>query len=175
MNKNQAIADIAKLHTYWVNYVSKYSMSEYQSKYAEDFVQNLYVKLLESKSFCDTKIYDDKKQINRKYVFKTLRWLMLDDVKKARIKTSKIIGNITVVDPITVSPKQREVIVLKVKNSINKMPKEDKKIMKLYMYEIPSIRKISKALSKGTKTIQLKIKNCKQIIKKEVYEFRQTA
>ena len=52
---------------------------------------------------------------------------------------------------------------------------EDKKIMKLYMYEIPSIRKISKALSKGTKTIQLKIKNCKQIIKKEVYEFRQTA
>jgi len=175
MNKNKAIADIAKLHTCWVKYVAKYSMSEYQSKYAEDFVQNLYVKLLESKSFCDTKIYDDKKQINRKYVFKTLRWLMLDDVKKARIKTSKIIGNITVVDPITVSPKQREVIVLKVKNSINKMPKEDKKIMKLYMYEIPSIRKISKALSKGTKTIQLKIKNCKQIIKKEVYEFRQTA
>ena len=96
MNKNKAIADIAKLHTYWVRYVAKYSMSEYQSKYAEDFVQNLYVKLLESKSFCDTKIYDAKKQINRKYVFKTLRWLMLDDVKKARIKTSKIIGNITV-------------------------------------------------------------------------------
>ena len=175
MNKNKAIADIAKLHTYWVRYVAKYSMSEYQSKYAEDFVQNLYVKLLESKSFCDIKIYDAKKQINRKYVFKTLRWLMLDDVKKARIKTSKIIGNITVVDPITVSPGQREVILLKVKNSINKMPEEDKKIMKLYMYEIPSIRKISKALSKGTKTIQLKIKNCKQIIKKEVYEFRQTA
>ena len=175
MNKNKAIADIAKLHTYWVRYVAKYSMSEYQSKYAEDFVQNLYVKLLESKSFCDTKIYDAKKQINRKYVFKTLRWLMLDDVKKARIKTSKIIGNITVVDPITVSPKQREVILTKVKNSINKMPEEDKKIMKLYMYEIPSSRKISKALSKGTKTIQLKIKNCKQIIKKEVYEFRQTA
>ena len=175
MNKNKAIADIAKLHTYWVNYVSKYSMSEYQSKYAEDFVQNLYVKLLESKSFCDTKIYDAKKQINRKYVFKTLRWLMLDDVKKAKIKTSKIIGNITVVDPVTVSPIQKETIVIQMHKAINKMPEEDKKIMKLYMYEIPSIRKISKALSKGSKTIQLKIKNCKQIIKKEVYEFRQTA
>ena len=175
MNKNKAIADIAKLHTYWVSYVAKYSMSEYQSKYAEDFVQNLYVKLLESKSFCDTKIYDAKKQINRKYVFKTLRWLMLDDVKKARIKTSKIIGNITVVDPITVSPKEREVIVLKVNNSINKMPEENKKIMKLYMYEIPSIRKLSKKLNKAPKTIQLRINKCKQIIKKEVHEFRQTA
>ena len=54
MNKNKAISDIAKLHTYWVNYVIKYSMSEHQFKYAEDFVQNLYVKLKESKSFCDT-------------------------------------------------------------------------------------------------------------------------
>ena len=48
-------------------------------KYAEDFVQNLYIQLIESKSFSDTKIYDSKKQINRKYVFKTLRWLLNDD------------------------------------------------------------------------------------------------
>ena len=47
--------------------------------------------------------------------------------------------------------------------------------MKLYMYELPSIRKISKELNRATKTIQLRIKKCKQIIKKEVYEFRQTA
>ena len=44
--------------------------------------------------------------------------------KKRKIKTCKIIGNITVVDPITVTPKEREVIVLKVNNSINKMPEE---------------------------------------------------
>tara|TARA_R100001369_G_scaffold4147_2_gene12343 strand:+ start:36 stop:563 length:528 start_codon:yes stop_codon:yes gene_type:complete len=175
MNKNKAITDIAKLHKLWVNYVKKYSVTESQFKYAEDFVQNLYIQLIESKSFSDTKIYDSKKQINRKYVFKTLRWLLNDDGKKRKIKTNKIIGNIIVVDPETVTPDDREVIVLKVKNSINKMPEEDKKIMKLYMYELPSIRKISKALSKGTKTIQLKIKDCKQIIKKEVYEFRQTA
>ena len=175
MNKHKAIIDIAKHHKMWVNYVKKYSVTESQFKYAEDFVQNLYIQLIESKSFSDTKIYDSKKQINRKYVFKTLRWLLNDDGKKRKIKTNKIIGNIIVVDPETVTPDDREVIVLKVKNSINKMPEEDKKIMKLYMYELPSIRKISKALSKGTKTIQLKIKDCKQIIKKEVYEFRQTA
>ena len=114
MNKNKAIADIAKHHKLWVNYVKKYSITENQFKYAEDFVQNLYIQLIESKSFSDTKIYDSKKQINRKYVFKTLRWLLNDDGKKRKIKTCKIIGNITVVDPITISPKEREVIVLKV-------------------------------------------------------------
>ena len=175
MNKNKAITDIAKLHKLWVNYVKKYSVTESQYKYAEDFVQNLYIQLIESKSFSDTKIYDSKKQINRKYVFKTLRWLLNDDGKKRKVKTCKIIGNITVIDPITVSPKEREVIVLKVNNSIDKMPEENKKIMKLYMYEIPSIRKLSKELNRATKTIQLRIKKCKQIIKKEVYEFRQTA
>tara|TARA_R110000803_G_scaffold84203_1_gene150372 strand:+ start:79 stop:606 length:528 start_codon:yes stop_codon:yes gene_type:complete len=175
MNKNKAITDIAKHHKLWVNYVKKYSVTESQFIYAEDFVQNLYIQLIESKSFSDTKIYDSKKQINQKYVFKTLRWLLNDDGKKRKIKTNKIIGNIIVVDPETVTPDDREVIVLKVKKSINKMPEEDKKIMNLYMYELPSIRKISKALKRGTKTIQLKIKDCKQIIKNEVYEFRQTA
>ena len=69
MSKRSAINDIAKLHFEWVGFVKKNSFNNFQYKYAEDFVQNLYVQLLESKSFCDTKIYDDKKQINRKYVF----------------------------------------------------------------------------------------------------------
>ena len=175
MNKHKAILDIAKLHFYWINYIRKNAMNDFQYKYAEDFVQNLYVKLLESKSFSDTKIYDSKKQINRKYVFKTLRCLMIDDLKKVKIKTTKIIANITVIDPITISPQQREVIVLQVKKSIDKMPEEDKKIMKLYLYEIPSIRGLSKELNKAKDTISIKLNKCKKIIKKEVYEYRQTA
>ena len=175
MSKRSAINDIAKLHFEWVGFVKKNSFNNFQYKYAEDFVQNLYVQLLESKSFCDTKIYDDKKQINKKYVFKTLRWLMLDDVNKVKIKTSQIIGNIKVVDPVAVSALQKEAIVKQVHKAINKMPEGDKKIMKLYMYEIPSIRKLSKALEVGVSTIQSRIKNCKQIIKKEVYDYKQTA
>ena len=79
------------------------------------------------------------------------------------------------IDPVTVSELQREAIVKRMHKVIDRMPERDKKIMKLYMYEIPSIRKLSKALEKGVTTIQMRIKNCKQIIKKEVYEFRQTA
>ena len=175
MNKNKAIKDIAKQHDSWVNYIRKNSMCESQFNYAEDFVQNLYVKLLESKSFCDTKIYDSEKQINRKYVFKTLRCLMLDDIKKVEIKTNKIIENIIVIDPEVITATHKETIVIKMHSAIDKMPLPDKEIMKLYMYEIPSIRKIAKSLKKGTKTIQLQLKNCKQLIKSEIYDYRETA
>tara|TARA_R100001377_G_scaffold46009_1_gene26401 strand:- start:501 stop:1025 length:525 start_codon:yes stop_codon:yes gene_type:complete len=174
MNKNKAINDIAKLHKYWVRYVSKYAMNEYQEKFAEDFVQNLYLKLLESKSFCDVKIYDKEKQINRKYVFKTLGWLMLDQAKKKKPINIKYYADIMVNDYEILSS-VKESMVIDMHKTINKMPDNDKKIMKLYLYEIPSIRKIAKSLKKGTKTIQLQLKNCKQLIKSEIYDYRQTA
>tara|TARA_R100000935_G_C2833535_1_gene166635 strand:+ start:319 stop:846 length:528 start_codon:yes stop_codon:yes gene_type:complete len=175
MNKNKAISDIARLHKDWIKYVIKNSMSNSQHAYAEDFVQNLYVKLLESKSFCDVKIYDNKKQINKKYVFKTLRCLMIDDVKKLKIKTDKIIENIIVINPEVITHSEKEAIVTKMKSTINKMPKADKNIMNLYLYELPSIRKLSKELNKAKNTISIKLNKCKNIIKKEVYEYRQTA
>tara|TARA_R100000935_G_scaffold27005_1_gene47103 strand:- start:467 stop:994 length:528 start_codon:yes stop_codon:yes gene_type:complete len=175
MNKNKAISDIARFHKDWVKYVIKNSMSDLQRSYAEDFVQNLYVKLLESKSFCDVKIYDNEKQINKKYVFKTLRCLMIDDLKKVKLKTNKIIENIIVVDPETITHFEREAIVIKMKSTIEKMPKYEKNIMNLYLYEMPSIRKLSKGLNRSKNTISLKLNNCKRIIKKEVYDYRQTA
>ena len=175
MNKTKAISDIAKQHNSWVNYIRKNSMSESQFNYAEDFVQNLYVKLLESKSFCDVKIYDNKKQINKKYVYKTLKSLMIDDLKKVKIKTNNIIKDIMVLDPEIITATHKEAIVIKMHNTIEKMPEKDKDIMKLYLYETPSIRGVAKALNNSTRTIRLKITNCKQLIKKEIYDYRQPA
>ena len=175
MNKNKAISDIAKQHNSWVNYIRKNSMSESQFNYAEDFVQNLYVKLLESKSFCDVKIYDNKKQINKKYVFMTLKSLMIDDIKKIKLKTNTIIENIIVIDPEVITATHKEAIVIKMKSVINKMNEADRNIMNLYMYEMPSIRKLSKKLGNAKDTISMKLNKCKRIIKREVYEYRQTA
>tara|TARA_R110000824_G_scaffold226688_2_gene414455 strand:+ start:63 stop:590 length:528 start_codon:yes stop_codon:yes gene_type:complete len=175
MNKNKAISDIARFHKDWVKYVTKNSMSGLQRSYAEDFVQNLYVKLLESKSFCDVKIYDSKKQINKMYVFKTLKCLMIDDVKKIKLKTNKIIEDIIVINPEVITHSQREAIVVKMKTAIEKMPKKDQNIMNLYMYEMPSIRKLSKELGNARETIKIKLNKCKKIIKKEFYDYRQTA
>ena len=175
MNKTIAINDIAKHHLDWVRYVRKNSMNEYQNKYAEDFVQNLYVKLLESKSFCDVKIYDNKKQINKKYVFMTLKSLMIDDIKKIKLKTNTIIENIIVIDPEVITATHKEAIVIKMKSVINKMNEADRNIMNLYMYEMPSIRKLSKKLGNAKDTISMKLNKCKRIIKREVYEYRQTA
>jgi len=175
MNKTIAINDIAKHHINWVRYVRKNSLNDYQNNYAEDFVQNLYVKLLESKSFCDVKIYDNKKQINKKYVYKTLKSLMIDDLKKVKIKTYNIIKDIRVLDPEIITATHKEAIVIKMHNTIEKMPERDKDIMKLYLYETPSIRGVAKALNNSTRTIRLKITNCKQLIKKEIYDYRQPA
>ena len=175
MNKTIAINDIAKHHINWVRYVRKNSLNDYQNNYAEDFVQNLYVKLLESKSFCDVKIYDNKKQINKKYVYKTLKSLMIDDLKKVKIKTNNIIKDIMVLDPEIITATHKEAIVIKMHNTIEKMPEKDKDIMKLYLYETPSIRGVAKALNNSTRTIRLKITNCKQLIKKEIYDYRQPA
>jgi len=175
INKNKAISDIALHHKDWVRYVMKNSMSDSQLKYAEDFVQNLYVKLLESKSFSDVKIYDSKKMINKKYVFKTLKCLMIDDVRKVKIKSTSILENIIVTEPETITSQQKEAIVTKMKRTIDKMSEPDKNIMNLYMYEIPNIRGLSKQLHKAKDTISLNLNRCKQLIKKEVYEYRQTA
>jgi RNA polymerase sigma factor (sigma-70 family) len=164
MNKNKAISDIAKQHNSWVNYIRKNSMSESQFKYAEDFVQNF-----------DVKIYDNKKQINKKYVYKTLKSLMIDDLKKVKIKTNNIIKDIMVIDPEIITATHKEAIVIKMHNTIEKMPESDKNIMKLYLYETPSIRGVAKALNNSTRTIRLKITNCKQLIKKEIYDYRQPA
>ena len=40
---------------------------------------------------------------------------------------------------------------------------------------MPSIRKLSKGLNKAKDTISIKLNKCKKIIKKEVYDYRQTA
>tara|TARA_R110001592_G_scaffold46768_5_gene148782 strand:+ start:160 stop:687 length:528 start_codon:yes stop_codon:yes gene_type:complete len=175
MNKTIAINDIAKHHEDWVRYVRKNSMNDYQNKYAEDFVQNLYLKLLESKSFCDVKIYDTKKMINKKYVFKTLKCLMIDDVRKVKIKLTSMLENITVIEPEVITSQQKEAIVIKMKKTIDKMSEPDKNIMNLYMYEIPNIKGLSKHLHKAKDTISLNLNRCKQLIKKEVYEYKQTA
>ena len=128
-----------------------------KNNYAEDFVQNLYVKLLESKSFCDVKIYDNKKQINKKYVFMTLKSLMIDDIKKIKLKTNTIIENIIVIDPEVITATHKEAIVIKMKSVINKMNEADRNIMNLYMYEMPSIRKLSKKLGNAKDTISMKL------------------
>ena len=49
------------------------------------------------------------------------------------------------------------------KKALKEIPEGE--LMTLYMYEIPSIRKLSKELGRGTRTIRLKLKNAKEILK----------
>ena len=100
---------------------------------------------------------------------------MIDNIKKKKIKTNSIIENIIVIDPEIITAKEKETMVIKMKSVIENMQESDKNIMNLYLYEMPSIRKLSKGLNKAKDTISIKLNKCKKIIKKEVYDYRQTA
>ena len=91
---------------------------------------------------------------------------MIDDVKKIKLKTNKIIEDIIVINPEVITHSQREAIVVKMKTAIEKTPKKDQNIMNLYMYEMPSIRKLSKELGNTRETIKIKLNKCKKKIAK---------
>jgi predicted DNA-binding protein YlxM (UPF0122 family) len=61
-----------------------------------------------------------------------------------------------------------EIVYKKLENTINNMYWYDKKMLNLYVYHIPSIRKISTETTISSKAVFKTLKRCKLTIKKEV-------
>tara|TARA_B100001250_G_scaffold397528_1_gene404716 strand:- start:796 stop:1329 length:534 start_codon:yes stop_codon:yes gene_type:complete len=167
MNKNQVIIDIAKYHVEWIRYVIRNALSISQRRNAEDFVQAAYLKLLKQDTFDPIKYYAADDKINKKYFFRTLKSLMIDENKKKKIKTISITSNMDVVDEIINKP-HMEVVYKKLEKTMNNMYWYDKKMLNLYVYHIPSIRKISTETTISSKAVFKTLKRCKLTIKKEV-------
>lgn len=167
MNKNQVIKDIARFHFEWVRYVSKNSLSLNQKRNPEDFVQEAYLRILKLPSFDPVKYYAYDGKLNKKYFFRTLKSLLIDDFKKKALITITLNENIDVPDVKEVK-KHMEVIFNKIEKTIDNMYWYDKKMLNLYVYHIPSIRKISTATTISSTNIFKTLKRCKLTIKKEV-------
>jgi RNA polymerase sigma factor (sigma-70 family) len=167
MSKDQVIVDIARFHVEWVRYVIKNSLNLTQKRNAEDYVQDAYIKILRHSSFVPNKYYDSKGRINKKYFFKTLKSIIIDDYKKKKILTVTLNPNLDQPEETTVNT-QMEVVFNKIEKTINNMYWYDKKMLNLYVYEIPSIRKISTATAISSKAVFKTLKRCKLTIKKEV-------
>tara|TARA_R110000744_G_scaffold229253_1_gene347260 strand:- start:2055 stop:2588 length:534 start_codon:yes stop_codon:yes gene_type:complete len=167
MNKNQVIIDISKYHVEWILYVVRNALNISQRRNAEDFVQNAYLKILKQHTFDPIKYYAADGKINKKYFFRTLKSLMIDENKKKKIKTISITSNIDAVDEIINKP-LLEVVYKKLETTMNNMYWFDKKMLNLYVYHIPSIRKISTETTISSKAVFKTLKRCKLTIKKEV-------
>tara|TARA_R110002012_G_scaffold113730_1_gene259811 strand:+ start:626 stop:1159 length:534 start_codon:yes stop_codon:yes gene_type:complete len=167
MNKNQVIIDIAKYHVEWIRYVIRNSLSVSQRRNPEDFVQNAYLKLLKQDTFDPIKYYAADGKINKKYFFRTLKSLMIDENKKKKIQTISINNTIDKADE-NINKPLLEVVYKKLEKTMNNMYWYDKKMLNLYVYHIPSIRKISTETTISSKSVFKTLKRCKLTIKKEV-------
>lgn len=167
MSKNQVIEDIHKYHKEWIRYVFKNAYNRDQKINAEDFVQNAYLKILKQHTFSPYRYYDSKGLINKKYFFLTLKSLLIDDYKKKKLETVSIKPYFDLVEDI-IEKKNMEVVYDKLETTMNRMYWYDKKMLNLYVYHIPSIRKISTETTISSKAVFKTIKRCKLTIKKEL-------
>ena len=92
---------------------------------------------------------------------------MIDDHKKKAIQTVRLNEKFNIPDIIEVK-ENLEVVFNKIEKTIDNMYWYDKKMLNLYVYEIPSIRKISTATAISSKAVFKTLKRCKLTIKKEV-------
>ena len=170
MSKDQVIIDITRFHKEWINFVEVYALNKNQKLYSEDFVQAMYLKLLKTKSFDYKKLYVDNK-INYKklrgYILRTLKSIMIDDHKKKAIQTVRLNEKFNIPEIIDVK-ENLEVVFEKIEKTISNMYWYDKKMLSLYVYHIPSIRKISTATTISSKSVFKTLKRCKLTIKKEI-------
>lgn len=174
MTVSQAVNYIAKYHQEWVKYVQKESLNKNQSKYAEDVVQNCYIKILESKTFDITKLFNKENKLNKSYVLKILRNILINDIKKRRIETITNYNWETLHHAVP-DKDNKEELLNKMESTIDNMYWFDKKLLQLYVYKIPSIRKISKETKIGTKAIFRTLKKCKNIIRTELNEYKKAS
>jgi|TARA_R100001463_G_scaffold124211_2_gene181104 RNA polymerase sigma factor (sigma-70 family) len=173
MNIDKTISDISLYHEEWILYVLKNAYTEKQRSSAEDFVQTMYCVILESTSFDCDKFYNETNQINKNYVFKILRSLISNDYRKKNLRTSRLDYQFA---EIIQSEKKKdhqlqEEIIKSMKRELQQIPEGD--ILSLYLYEIPSIRKLSKKLGRSTSTIRIKINNCKELLKLKLYDYKE--
>ena len=92
---------------------------------------------------------------------------MIDENKKKKIKTISITDSMDVLEEIINKP-HMEVVYKKLETTMNNMYWFDKKMLNLYVYHIPSIRKISTETTISSKAVFKTLKRCKLTIKKEV-------
>ena len=140
-----------------------------QKEYPEDTVQELYIKILNNKNF----IYEKH---NKTYLIKTLKSIVIDNYKKKKIVYMRTglglnLSKYSRTENYKTEQKnkiKKEKILTCLELTISNMYWFDKKMLNLYMYRLPSIRKISKATDINSKVVFETLKRCKLIIKKQL-------
>ncbi len=135
--------EICKQHNRWINIVKQFGITDY----AEDVVQEAYIKCLE------------KERVNESYFFLTLRSLAMDLHRKQKKIIKVSIDEVNIISEIE---QQNEVLGI-----VDDFHWFDKEIFFLYYDEKMTMRKIAKETKISLKTIFTTIQKCNTKIKKE--------
>jgi len=173
MTKDDLLKEAAKHHKEWISVIKAHSFNKTESAYAEDFVQEAYIKLY---NYASPERVAPKGVLNKGYVFFTLKSVLFD-YRRAK-KTTKIY-----LEDCETCEQQEQVkgqhhspedLLRKMYEVTKDWNWYDKKLFEIYTKEVPSIRKLAEQTNISTNSIYYTLKKAKNEITKKLQEEYQT-
>lgn len=157
---NDVLKIIAKQHKKWTNIVRSFGMHNY----AEDIVQNMYLKIHKWNGKYDNSIMYNETEINEYFIFKVLRNLFLDYHRKKKVVYNEIyepsISDIS--KYISKFEYQQRLDIIQ--NEIKSWHIYDQKIYELIFLENKSMLELSKQTGIDYYSIYRSVKKIKKIL-----------
>lgn len=167
MNKDDLLKEAAKYHKEWIGVIKAHSFNKTESAYAEDFVQEAYIKL---HTYANPKRVAPNGILNKGYFFFVLKSVLFD-YRKANKPVKITLEDCKSCDRAQDQKGQHqsaEDLIQKIFDVSEEWNWYDKKLFEFYIKEIPSIRKLSEATKISTSSIYETLKNAKEEINKHL-------
>jgi RNA polymerase sigma factor (sigma-70 family) len=160
------LKDIANRHKEWIKIAIYVGAS---SENAEDFVQDMYIKLseMERKQGSLNRMQNYSGGVNTVYVFKILTNLVIDSKRKRKLDTTPIQPHMEMLDSPNDEEKYYSELIQIVYKEIDNMHLYDQMLLELHFVYGMSMRQIEKKTNIPTHSIFNTLKNAKQKIRQK--------
>jgi len=178
MNTNRAIELLAKHHSEFITMAKSIAGNNFEVRnYAEDFVQDAYIKLMKYDDLYDKIITNDK--ASKGYMFFAVRSIVLNELKRVKKCRYNFVGDEYdmeekfMLEDRGVDPQkyQEEAIESMMYNVLKESVEWfDYELFRTYLKTGKSFRVLAEESGLGIQTIYLSIKQSKLIIAEQLYE-----
>jgi len=178
MNTNRAIELLAKHHSEFITMAKSIAGNSFEVRnYAEDFVQDAYIKLMKYDDLYDKIITNDK--ASKGYMFFAVRSIVLNELKRVKKCRYNFVGDeydmeekFMLEDKGVDPQKYQEEAIESMMYNVLKESVEwfDYELFRTYLKTGKSFRVLAEESGLGIQTIYLSIKQSKLIIAEQLYE-----
>jgi DNA-directed RNA polymerase specialized sigma24 family protein len=178
-SKNKAIEIMARHHNEFIKMAKAIAGNNFKVRnYAEDYVQDAYIRLARFDDLYD-KVISDKGKFSKGYMFFTLRSIIINDIKRVRTPKFSFIGDeYDMEEKFMLEDKGVDKDVL-LNSAIEDLMHEvvktkvhwfDAQLFTTYIQEGISFRELAARTGLGIQTIYLSIKRVKLAIAEHLHE-----